>query len=172
MTIYSPKRCCDEKPCCCEETVRPIVPIPPIVPFGVFADYYALAPADNAEAIAAGEAIDFPRGSSSDFRMISRVDDSTFNLAKTGAYLIMFNICTDDPAQVELELNGVALSYTATGRDIQGTQINGMSVVTVTQPNSTLSVINTAESENEVVITQNAGGTTPSSSHLIIVKLA
>ena len=172
MTIYSPKRCGDILPCCCEGT-RPM-PLPPVpnAPTGAFADYYALAPTDNATAIAAGSAVAFPRGSASDFKAISRIDDSSFNLVKPGAYLVMFNVNVEDADQLVLSLNGTELAYTLTGSETPGTQINAMAVVTVTQPNSTLSVINPQSSTSEVVITQNAGGTSPSSSHLIIVKLA
>ena len=172
MTIYSPKRCCDERPCCCESAVRPVIPVPPAAPLGIFADYYALAPTDNATAIAAGEAVDFPRGSASDYFAISRIDDSTFNLAKPGAYLVMFNVGTDTPGQLELTLNGSPLSYTVAGADAADSQINGLAVVTTTLPNSTLSVINPAGNTSEVTVTQNSGGSAPSSSHLIIVKLA
>ncbi len=173
MTIYSARRCVDNLPCCCEDS-RPIMLMPPIpnVPTSAFADYYALAPTDNATPIAAGSAVAFPRGSASDFRAITRMSDSSFNLVKPGAYLVMFNVNTEDADQLVLSLNSTELAYTLTGSETAGTQINGIAVVTVTQPNSTLSVINPSSSTSEVVITQNAGGTSPSSSHLVIVKLA
>lgn len=173
MTIYSARRCDDRLPCCCEG-VRPIPPVPPIppTPTSVFADYYALAPTDNATAIAAGSAVAFPRGSASNFMAVSRISDSSFNLVKPGAYLVLFDVNTEQPGQLVLSLNGTELSYTLAGSETAGTQINGTAVVTVTEPNSTLSLINPSTSTAEVAITQNAGGTSPSSSHLIIVKLA
>ena len=170
MTIYSPRRC--DEPC---RPCIPIIPpeIPPMpAPLGVFADYYAIAPTDNPTLIAPGSAIGFPRGYASDFTAISRISDSSFNLAKAGAYLVMFQVNTEDAAQLELSLNGTPLAYTVSGADAQGSQISGMAVVTTTQPNSTLSVIIPQNSTAGVTVTQNAGGTEPSSSHLVIVKLA
>ena len=171
MTIYRPARC--DEPC------RPCIPITPPerpittpAPFGVFADYYALAPADNAEVIAAGEAVAFPRGFASDFSAISRISDSSFNLAEPGAYLVMFQVNVSEAAQLELLLNETALAYTVAGVDTADSQISGVAVVNVTQPNSSLSLINPAQSTVGVAITRNAGGTQPSSSHLTIVKLA
>ena len=171
MTIYRPARC--DEPCRpCVPIIPPERPIEPPLPVGVFADYYALAPTDNAETIAAGDAVAFPRGFASDFSAISRIDNSTFNLAEAGAYLVMFQVNVSEASQLELSLNGTALAYTVTGADTANSQISGVAIVTTTQPNSSLSLINPVQSTGGVVITQNAGGTQPSSSHLTIVKLA
>jgi len=169
MTIYSPRRCEDNCPCCIP-VIRPEIPIYPQT--GVFADFYAISPTDNPELIGAGEAVSFPRGYASDFSAVSRLNDSSFNLSKPGAYLVMFQVAVEEGAQLELELNGNPLAYTVAGRDTLSSQITGMAVVTTALDNSVLRVINPEQSQTEVTVIEYAGGEVPSSSHLIIVKLA
>ena len=170
MTIYRPDR--RDEPCrCCYPVIRPEIPIVPPTS-RAFADYYAIAPSDNPNPIPAGTAIAFPRGSSSDFASISRIGESSFNLSEAGAYLVMFQVSVEDSAQLQLSINARPLAYTVAGTDSDSSQITGMAIVTTVREDAELRVVNAVNSGSSLIVTENAGGDLPSSSHLIIVKLA
>ncbi len=165
MTIYNSRN---------DDNCQRCLPVnePDVETQSVFADYFALAPLDNPNDITPGAPIAFPRGFSSDADAIARLSDSSFNIAQSGVYLVMFQVSVSGAAQLVLTLNGAPLSYTAFGSDAEQGQITGTAIVTTAAEYSVLSLINPINSANDVVITQSAGGNLPSSSHLTIVKLA
>lgn len=55
-----------------------------------FADFYALMPPDNAATVAPGTDVSFQQDGPNSGSGISRIDDSSFNLASIGTYQILF----------------------------------------------------------------------------------
>lgn len=145
----------------------------PTLTTATFADFYALMPSDNAGIVFPGQAIQFPQNSASSGTGIFRSGTSTFILQDIGSYEIMFAVSVTEPAQLMVSLNGTPLTYTAVGRGSGTTQIVGMSIITTSVINSTLSVINSNTSPAAITITPNAGGSglAPVSAHLMIKKL-
>lgn len=145
-------------------------------PPGSFADFFALMPPDNAATVAAGSAVDFPQdGPGSGNGAISRTSASTFNLAAIGTYQVMFQVSVNEPGQLVLGLDSgggaIEQAYTVVGRATGTTQIVGMSLITTSVVNSTLSVRNPAGNTPALTITPLAGGTHPVSAHLVITLL-
>ncbi len=101
---------------------------------------------------------------------ISRIDETSFNLAETGSYLVMFHVTTIQTPKLGLTLNGEILDYTIAGRPSGGSEIVGMTVVTTTQENAVLT-LRYPEGENggEAVTADNP--TLNTTSHLVIVRI-
>ncbi len=135
-----------------------------------FADFYALMPPDNSEAIAPGEDIEFPEQSFIGSTSIGRASDSSFNLFTAGTYLVLFEATVDASAQLVLTLNGTELSYTLVGRNAGGSQINGMAIINA-EEDSVLTVRNPSSADSDIILTPSAGGNEPVSAHLIIIRL-
>ena len=136
-----------------------------------YASYYATAPSDNPTAITAGNAVEFP-GTSSQSTGITRLSDSTFNLAEAGTYLVAFRVNSTDAGQLQIAVNSNGLANGIFGTSTEGSSIDGVTVITTAQANSVLSIINPTNSTSPITITQNAGGANPTNSTLTIVKLA
>lgn len=188
MTKYTPEqRCCPPCP-----PVPPIPPVPPVPPFPpippapqepipvrivnpinepVFAGYYATAPSDNPNPIAASQAVAFPRIAAT-MGGISQTSPTTFSIATPGVYQVNYNVSSSTPGQLQIELNGTPLANTVTGTPAANGNIVGNSIITTTVPNSTLRIINPAGNTNNVTITPSAGGIDPTVSQLNIEKLA
>ncbi len=137
-----------------------------------FADFYALMPPDNADTVAPGTDVSFPNDGPNGGAGIARISDTSFNLAETGAYLVMFEVSVDEAGQLILTLNGEDLAYTVVGRATVTSQIVGMSIVNVTTENSVLTVRNPEGTADALTITPSAGGTRPVSAHLVITRLS
>ncbi len=135
-----------------------------------FADFFALMPTDNGGSFAAGVAINFPKNGSSSGTSITRTGNATFQLATIGTYLVIFQMSVTEPAQVMLRLNSVILPYTVIGRDTGTIQLEGMTFVTTSTPNSILEVINPPGNIG-LTLTPSAGGTNPVSAHLVIIRI-
>ena len=145
----------------------------PTGPAGVseYASYYATAPDDNPTAVTAGNAVEFPT-TSSQSTGITRLSDSTFNLAEAGTYLVAFRVNSTNAGQLQIAVNSNGLANGIFGTSTEGASIDGVTVITTAEANSILSIINPTNSTSPITITQNAGGTNPTISTLTIIKLA
>ena len=143
------------------------------IPGGVlnFADFYALMPPDNAATVAPGTDVSFPQNGPISSTDITRLDDSSFNLAEIGTYQVFFSVPVDEAGQLILTLNGDDLAYTVAGRAAGASQIIGMAIVETTAVDSVLTVRNPAGNATALTITPLAGGTRPVSAHLVIVQI-
>ncbi len=136
-----------------------------------FADFYALMPPDNSQAIAPGDDIAFPLDGPNSGTSIVRAEPSSFRLTNIGTYQVLFQVNTDQSGQLVLTLNNVILPYTVVGRTTGTSQIVGIALVTTTEANSVLTVRNPAGNSTALTVTPDAGGTHPVSAHLVIVQL-
>ena len=136
-----------------------------------YASYYATAPGDNPTAVTAGNAVEFPT-TSSQSTGITRLSDSTFNLAEAGTYLVAFRVNSTNAGQLQIAVNSNGLANGIFGTSTEGASIDGATVITTAEANSVLSIINPTNSTSPITITQNAGGANPTISTLTIIKLA
>jgi hypothetical protein len=142
-----------------------------------FADFYALMPPDNADTVGGGENVDFPRNGPTSMTTITRLSDSTFNLADVGTYQVLFQVSVDEAGQLIVALDGVELPDTRVGRATGTTQIVGMALVQTTSPNSILSIRNPTGNSPALTITPSAGqegrgAAAAVSAHLVIMQIA
>ncbi len=127
-------------------------------------------PSDNVGAIAPGDDVAFPQDGPTD-GSVTRLSDSSFVLTEAGTYLVLFNTSVTETGQLVLTLGGAELDYTLVGRDGGTSHLIGMSIVTTPGDGLVLTVRNPAAAE-PITLTAAAGGTSPNSAHLIIVRLA
>jgi len=150
-------------------------PSGPVGPAGSdlgFAEFYAMMPSDNPAPVAPGTAVSFPQtGPSGGTSAIVPVNSSIFQLGGIGTYEVTFQVPVNEPGQLELVLNGVALNYTVVGRATGTSQIVGQSLITTNAPNSFLQVWNPAGNPVALTISTNAGGNAAVSASLIIQRL-
>ena len=131
-----------------------------------FADFYALMPPDNADAVAAGTAVAFPRDGVNSANNITRLSDTEFNLLDPGIYLVQFQIPVTGSAQAVLTLNGAELPYTVVSAD---DVLTGVALVETAAATDVLSVVNPATSATSLAVA--SGATTPTTAHLVITQL-
>ena len=136
-----------------------------------FADYYATMPPDNKTTIAVGEDVEFPSEASSFGSSITRLSASTFNLAEIGTYQVFYQVPVTEAGQLELTLNDAAIASSVNGRTTRTSNITGMNIIETTTINSVLSLRNPAGNTTALTITPTAGGASPVTAHLIIIKL-
>lgn len=134
-----------------------------------YASFYALAPNDNPTAIAQNTAVEFPNSSASTTG-ITRLTNSTFNLADTGTYLIMFKVNTNTAGQLGIAVNGAVQPNATFGNAADDGIIEGKTIITTTTANTVLSIVNPIATA--VTVTPSAGGTEATVSDLTIIKLA
>ena len=134
-----------------------------------YASFYALAPNDNPTAIAQNTAVEFPNTSASTTG-ITRLTNSTFNLADTGTYLIMFKVNTNTAGQLGIAVNGAVQPNATFGNAADDGIIEGKTIITTTAANTVLSIVNPITTA--VTVTPSAGGTEATVSDLTIIKLA
>lgn len=134
-----------------------------------YASFYALAPNDNPTAIAQNTAVEFPNSSASTTG-ITRLTNSTFNLADTGTYLIMFKVNTNTAGQLGVAVNGAVQPNATFGNAADNGLIEGKTIITTTAANTVLSIVNPIATA--VTVTPSAGGTEATVSDLTIIKLA
>jgi len=125
----------------------------------------------NATTVAPGTDVSFPQDGPNS-GSITRIDDSTFNLADIGTYQILFQVGVSEAGQLQLTINGAPLAYTVVGRATGTTQIIETALIETTSVNSVMTVRNPAGNASALTITPLAGGTQPVSAHLIIVQIA
>ena len=134
-----------------------------------YASFYALAPNDNPTAIAQNTAVEFPNTTASTTG-ITRLTNSTFNLADTGTYLIMFKVNTNTAGQLGIAVNGAVQPNATFGNAADDGIIEGKTIITTTAANTVLSIVNPIATA--VTVTPSAGGTEATVSDLTIIKLA
>ena len=134
-----------------------------------YASFYALAPNDNPTAIAQNTAVAFPNTTASTTG-ITRLTNSTFNLADTGTYLIMFKVNTNTAGQLGIAVNGAVQPSATFGNAADNGIIEGKTIITTTAANTVLSIVNPIATA--VTVTPSAGGTEATVSDLTIIKLA
>lgn len=134
-----------------------------------YASFYALAPNDNPTAIAQNTAVEFPNTTASTTG-ITRLTNSTFNLADTGTYLIMFKVNTNTAGQLGIAVNGAVQPNVTFGNAADDGIIEGKTIITTTAANTVLSIVNPIATT--VTVTPSAGGTEATVSDLTIIKLA
>ena len=136
-----------------------------------FADFFALMPPDNAATVASGIAVSFPQDGPASGSDITRLSNSSFNLAAIGTYQVTFQVSVTEAGQLVLNANGAELAYTVTGRATGTSQITGTALVTTTTINTVLTLDNPVGSPVALTITPLAGGVYPVSAHLTILRL-
>jgi hypothetical protein len=136
-----------------------------------FSDFYALMPGDNSATVTPGTDVSFPQDGPTSGSAIARTGASSFNLSAIGTYQILFQVSVDEAGQLILTLNGADLDYTVVGRATGTSQIVGMSLVTTSAINSTLTVRNPAGNSAVLTITAFAGGMRAVSAHLVITQI-
>lgn len=134
-----------------------------------YASFYALAPNDNPTAIAQNTAVEFPNTSASTTG-ITRLTNSTFNLADTGTYLIMFKVNTNTAGQLGIAVNGAVQPNATFGNAADYGIIEGKTIITTTAANTVLSIVNPIATA--FTVTPSAGGTQATVSDFTIIKLA
>ena len=134
-----------------------------------FAEFFALAPPDNAATVSIGGAVDFPQDGPEDGN-IQRLSQDAFVLPDIGVYRVSFVVPVSEAGQLELTLDGTPLAYTLVGRATGTSQISGESLVQTTAANAVVQVVNFTSS-SALTITPLAGGTAPAASTLIIEQL-
>ena len=140
-----------------------------VADYGTFA---ALAPSDNGDPIVPGGTVSFPT-TVVNSGSITKLTDSTFNLADEGNYLVTFTTTTANAGQFGLLLNATPLTYSTVGTNQEsGGTIVITAIVPVTAPNSVLQVINPANNQTSVNIRTNAGGASATATQLTIIKIS
>lgn len=140
-----------------------------VADYGTFA---ALAPSDNGDPIVPGGTVSFPT-TVVNSGSITKLTDSTFNLADEGNYLVTFTTTTANAGQFGLLLNATPLTYSTVGTNQEsGGTIVITTIVPVTAPNSVLQVINPANNQTSVNIRTNAGGASATATQLTIIKIS
>lgn len=135
-----------------------------------YAEFFALAPPDNAATVAPGTDVSFPQDGPSSGTIV-RTGPSTFTLPDIGVYRVSFSVPVSEAGQLIVTLDGADLAYTVVGRATGTTAITGESLVETTSVNSLLTVRNPAGNAAALTITPLAGGTRPSAATLIVEQL-
>lgn len=137
-----------------------------------FAEFYALMPGDNSSTIAPGAPVSFPQtGPVDGSGTILWLTSTQFELTAIGTYEVTFQVSVSEAGQLELVLNGIALSYSVVGRATGTSQLIGESLVATTTVDSVLKVQNPLGNSTALTITPNAGGASPVSASLVIKRL-
>ena len=138
-----------------------------------YAEFFALAPPNNANLVAPGTDVSFPQDGPTS-GPITRLGPDSFKLANIGTYRVSFSVPVDqpdEPGQLVVTLNDVDLDYTVVGRATGTSPIAGESLVETTTINSVLTVRNPAGNPQALTVTPFAGGPRPVASTLIIEQL-
>ena len=123
----------------------------------------------EATAIAQNTAVAFPNTTASTTG-ITRLTNSTFNLADTGTYLIMFKVNTNTAGQLGIAVNGAVQPNATFGNAADYGIIEGKTIITTTAANTVLSIVNPIATA--FTVTPSAGGTQATVSDFTIIKLA
>jgi hypothetical protein len=139
-----------------------------------FAEFFGLAPPDNAATVAAGTNVQFPQDGPSDGSIV-RTSASQFNLSNIGTYQVYFQVPVTESGQLVVSLDSgggpVEQAYTVVGRGATTTQIVETTLVQTTVVNTLLSVQNPAGASSALTITPLAGGNDPTSSSIVIEQI-
>ena len=135
-----------------------------------YADFYAIMPPENAAVIAPGEAVEFPEQSFIGGTNVTRTSDSEFTFTESGIYLVFFNAATSEAAQLVPAINTTELSFALAGKDSALSQLSGMAIIAAND-GDVLTLRNPASATSSVTLSPNAGGNSPVTAHLIIIRL-
>ncbi|GAB3523520.1 hypothetical protein GCM10027442_49970 [Emticicia fontis] len=135
-----------------------------------FAEFHAIMPPDNSATIAAGAAINFPQNGPTN-GIITRINENQFTIPDVGTYSVDWQVSVSEAGQLVLKLNAVELASTVVGRAIGTSQITGHTLITTTETNSILSVLNPTGNPAALTLTPIAGGTHGVSATLVITRL-
>ncbi|MBE6719810.1 MAG: collagen-like protein [Ruminococcaceae bacterium] len=135
-----------------------------------YANFYALAPSDNPNEIAPGEAIEFPNSGAVSANGIIKTTDTTFTFTDAGIYLVNFHMTADSEGQVGITLNGTLIQSTVVG--MSAAELLSNTALVTAAAGDVMSVINPADNTNSFTLTTCAGGTGAVSANLVIVKIA
>jgi len=135
-----------------------------------FGNFYALMPDDNPDPIAAvtGE-IEFPNQGPYSSITYYPSSYSEFVLPDIGTYEVTWQASVEEAGQLGLLLNDTLLNETIVGRTTGNSQIVGDTLITTSQENSILSVIN--PNDFAITLSAYAGGTQPVSATLTIKRI-
>ena len=128
-----------------------------------YAEFYSVSTPTEAEPAAAGSLVPFTSDGPQAGDAITRVSDTTFNLAEPGTYQVFFQKSGNQSGRLVLLLNGDELDYTVVGRNTGSGQSVGQSFVVTADEDSTLSVRNLDGSPGMAGV--------PVSSQLVITKI-
>ena len=135
-----------------------------------YADFYALMPPENAAEIAPGEAVEFPEQSFIGGTNITRISDSEFAFTESGIYLLLFNAAVSEAAQLVPAINGTELSFALAGKDSALSQLSGTAIISANE-GDILTLRNPSSASSSLTLTPNAGGNSPVSAHLTVIRL-
>ena len=127
-------------------------------------------PPENAAAIAPGEAVEFPEQSFIGGTNVTRTSDSEFTFTESGIYLVFFNAATSEAAQLVPAINTTELSFALAGKDSVLSQLSGMAIIAAND-GDVLTLRNPASATSSVTLSPNAGGNSPVTAHLILIRL-
>ena len=128
-------------------------------------------PSDNPEPIQVGEDVAFPQDGPSSGTDITRINDTSFNIAEPGIYQVFFRVIVDETGQLVLTLNDEDIDYTVSGRSTGTSAIINMALIETTEENSVLTVRNPEGNDDEINVTEFAGGNRPVSANLVIIRI-
>ena len=135
-----------------------------------FSEFYALMPGDNTATIATGAPIEFPQNGPTN-GIITRINNSQFNIPIVGIYLVRWQVSIAEAGQLILQLNGTDIARSVVGQATGTNQIEGETMVTTTLPNTVLTVVNPSGNPAALTLTPIAGGTRAVSANLIITRM-
>ena len=134
-----------------------------------FASFNGTSAAGDPTVVAQNTAVPFPNATAGTTG-ITRLTNTSFNLAEPGEYLVQFKVNSNEAGQLGIALNGAVQPNTTFGTATANGSIDGASIITTTAPNTELSIVN--PNATSITITPDAGGTNPTVSALNIIKLA
>lgn len=134
-----------------------------------FASFNGTSAAGDPTVVAQNTAVPFPNATAGTTG-ITRLTNTSFNLAEPGEYLVQFMVNSNEAGQLGIALNGAVQPNTTFGTATANGSIDGASIITTTAPNTQLSIVN--PNATSITITPDAGGTNPTVSALNIIKLA
>ena len=128
-------------------------------------------PPDNSATVGVGIDVSFPQDGANSNTSISRLSDSSFNLAEIGVYQIIFQVSVNEAGQLIITINGEDIAPSVIGRATGTSQIVGTSIIETDTENSIITVRNPAGSASALTITPLEGAVRPVSAHLVITQL-
>lgn len=135
-----------------------------------FAEFYALMPNDNSLPIESGSFISFPQfGETQNEDITQNEFGKSYNLTEIGRYEVFFTMYLSQPGQISITLNNMEILSSVCGTVIPNSQITGINIISVTQRDSTLQIINAGS--NTIQLANSIGGNKAISAHLIIKKI-
>ena len=129
-------------------------------------------PGDNAATVAIGGDVEFPNDGPLLGSDIIRLSPSSFTLASVGVYQTYFQVSVLEAGQLTISLNNIEQANTTVGRASGASQIVEICLIPTVTANSVLTVRNPAGNPAALTITPLAGGASPVSAHLVIMRLS